>query len=112
MSIEKSAIKQNEQFWKEHRHDSLTKEESFIYNMVDSLKDIPIIKTYTDVIQTIITGYKVLGKIELGEYTSLYSYNLVEGNRFRIAARTSNDFSKKIELSFFSAYGLNDKDFK
>ena len=80
--------------------------------MVDSLKDVPVIKTYADVIQTLATGYKVLGKFELGEYTSLYTFNEVEGNRFRLALRTSNDFSKMVEFSGFGAYGIEDERFK
>jgi hypothetical protein len=112
ISINQNATNQSEQFWKENRHDSLTNEESFIYNMVDSLKEIPVIRTYTDVLQTLISGYKVFGKVELGEYTSLYTYNLVEGNRIRLSIRTSSSFSKKVELSCFSAYGLNDEEFK
>ena len=66
-------------------------------------------RTYADVIYLLATGYKVFGKFEVGEYTSLYSFNEVEGHRFRGTVRTSNDFSNRIELSAFGAYGLSDK---
>jgi hypothetical protein len=69
-------------------------------------------RTYADVIYLLATGYKIIGKFEIGEYTSLYSFNEVEGHRFRGTIRTSNDFSTRIELSAFGAYGLMDNVFK
>lgn len=100
------------EFWKENRHDSLTANQEGVYTMIDTLGNLPIIRTYVDILQTIFTGYKILGKVELGPYFSLYSYNEVEGHRFRFGGRTSNDFSKKIEFSGYGAYGLLDKEFK
>ena len=112
ISISDTATSKSNLFWIENRQEKLSQQEQFIYNMVDSLKDVPVIKTYADVIQTLATGYKVLGKFELGEYTSLYTFNEVEGNRFRLALRTSNDFSKMVEFSGFGAYGIEDERFK
>jgi hypothetical protein len=96
-------------YWQENRHVQLTKSQQGIYHMIDTLGSLPIIKTYVDIIQTISTGYYVWEKIEIGPYSSLWSYNVVEGHRFRMGLRTSNDFSKKIELSGYLAYGLVDQ---
>jgi hypothetical protein len=106
------ALTKNNSYWEGHRHDSLTDKQKNIYRMIDTLENLPIVHTYIDVIQTIFTGYKVIGPVELGPYFSTYSFNVVEGHRFRLGGRTSNDFSKKIEFSGYGAYGLTDEKFK
>jgi hypothetical protein len=110
--LAEDAQDKSNEFWLEHRHDPLTKSQQGIYTMVDTLGSVPIVKTYVDVIQTIASGYYVWGKVELGPYSSIWSYNVVEGNRFRFGMRTSNDFSKMIEFSGYAAYGLRDKQIK
>ena len=47
------------------------------------------------------TGFLKLGKVEIGPDESFYSFNPVEGSRFRFGGRTAPDFSKKIN---FEAY--------
>ncbi len=110
--VNDTANNRTEKYWTNNRHDSLTSQQKGIYNMIDTLQKIPVVRTYVDIIYLIASGYKIVGKFELGEYTSLYSFNEVEGHRFRGTIRTSNDFSKIIELSTFGAYGLWDKTFK
>lgn len=106
------ADEHDENFWKENRHDSLSKNERAIYAMVDSLKEMPAFKTWVDYITIIATGYKVLGPIEIGPYFNIYSNNFVEGSRFRLGFRTSNKLSTRYEVGAFGAYGLKDKRFK
>lgn len=110
--VNDSAQDYNESFWIQHRHEALSENEAGIYHMIDTLEDLPIVKTYIDFIQTVSTGYWVKGPIEIGPLYNTYSYNVVEGNRFRFGLRTSNDFSKMIELSGYGAYGLLDQEFK
>ena len=50
--------------------------------------------------------------IELGPYFKLYSWNPVEGSRFRFGGRTSNDFSTRLQLDGYMAYGTRDDRFK
>ncbi len=110
--VEDSAQLKSKEYWTEHRHDTLTEKEQGIYDMVDTLNDLPIIRSYTDIIKTIASGYKIMGKFELGPIYSLYSWNPVEGHRFSMGGRTSNDFSKSIEISGYAAYALLDEEFK
>ncbi len=107
-----SADVRSDVFWNANRHDSLTENQKGIYHMIDTLSNLPIITSYVDVIQTLVSGYKVIGKFEIGPYNSMYANNAVEGHRFRLGLRTSNDFSTKIEFSSFCAYGLRDQEFK
>ncbi len=99
-------------YWDSARHVKLTEKESNIYQMIDTVKDLPIVRTYIDVISTIITGYKVLGPIEIGPYTSFYSFNPIEGHRLAFGMQTSNDFSTKIMFKGLGAYGFLDKKWK
>jgi len=110
--VEDSVQLKSKEYWTEHRQDTLTEKEQGVYDMIDTLNNLPIIKSYTDVIKTIATGYKIIGKFELGPIYSLYSWNPIEGHRFSLGGRTSNDFSKHVEFSGYSAYALLDEEFK
>lgn len=112
LKVNADAYKKPKNFWDENRHDTLSKTEKEIYKMVDTLQTLPIYHTWIDIIQLFVTGYKVKGKFEYGPYYNTYSYNRIEGNRFRFGMRTSNAFSKTIELSGYVAYGLLDEQFK
>ena len=100
------------QQWDTIRPEKLSETESGIYQMVDSVKKIPIFKTYVDVVYGITTGYLSWGKFELGPYFKLYSFNNLEGNRFRFGMRTANSLSKKFELEGYLAYGTKDQTYK
>ncbi len=106
------ANQKTEDYWVLARHDSLTANQKGIYEMVDSVKNVPAFKTFVDVIQLIFTGYKQVGNFEFGPYFKAYSFNPVEGNRFRFGGRTSNDFSRRIELNGYLAYGTTDERLK
>lgn len=110
--VKDSSFQKSEEFWTAARHDTLTHDENIIYKMVDSVKNMPVFKTYIDVIQMIVTGYYVKGNFEIGPYASMYSFNQLEGNRFRLGGRTSNDFSTKIMYNGHVAYGTKDEKFK
>lgn len=110
--IADSAREKSEEFWTGARHDTLTENEQLIYHLVDTIKDVPAFRTYVDIIQLVISGYYVRGNFEFGPYFTTYSFNQVEGSRFRVGGRTSNDFSKRLELKGYLAYGIRDEEFK
>lgn len=100
------------EYWEENRLVPLTKSERQIYSTVDSLNNMKEFKVGMDIITMLISGFLNLGYVELGTVTSFYSYNEVEGSRIRFGGRTSTDFSKKITLDGYGAYGTTDKTFK
>lgn len=110
--VKDEALTRDNNFWYESRHDSLSERERKIYHMVDTIKTLPAFKTYVDIITLFFTGYKDIGKIEIGPYYTLYSFNEVEGNRFRIGGRTSDDLSTRVLLEGYLAYGTKDERFK
>ena len=112
LKVQENAFDKTNDFWVKHRHDSLSKNEKEIYHMVDTLRTLPIYRTWIDVIELFVSGYKKVGNFEYGPYTNLYSYNEIEGNRFRFGGRTSNKFSKWYELSGYLAYGVRDEKLK
>jgi len=107
-----SVQNKSSEFWDEKRHIQLTEKENEIYHMIDTVKNLPIVKTYIDVIQTLVTGYKILGPVELGPYSSIYSFNPIEGHRFSAGIQTSNEFSTQFMLKGNVAYGLTDEKWK
>ncbi len=111
-SYHPSELEQSEEYWQEARHEKLSKQEATIYQMVDSIKNVPIYKTYVDVIYTLVSGYKELGMVEIGPYFSMYNHNPVEGHRVKMGVWTSNKFSTRIRFGGFLAYGFSDKRLK
>lgn len=99
-------------FWDSARHERISQADIKIYKMVDSLKNQPIIKTYVDVVEFLVEGYRPFGKIEIGPYHYLGGYNSLEGFRTRIGFRTNESFSKSWLLKGYGAYGFLDREFK
>lgn len=110
--VEAGAEKRDSLFWEKARHDTLSKTEQGIYDMVDSVQSLPIYRTWQDIIIIAYSGYKIIGPIEYGPWYKTISGNQIEGVRFRVGGRTSNAFSKWVEISGYGAYGLDDKEFK
>ncbi|MCC7302159.1 MAG: carboxypeptidase-like regulatory domain-containing protein [Bacteroidia bacterium] len=110
--VEKDAAEKTEEYWKNARHDSLSKNEQQIYHMVDTIQSLPIYKSWETILVTAVGGYWVKGPVELGPYYKILSFNSIEGLRLRVGGRTSNDFSRWVEINGFAAYGFDDEKFK
>jgi hypothetical protein len=110
--VEDSAMKKSDAFWDQHRHDSLSFREKKIYKMIDTIKTLPVYKTWVDIFTIFVSGYKVVNNFEIGPYFNLVSYNRVEGLRTRFGGRTSSKFSRWYELQGYVAYGFKDEKFK
>jgi hypothetical protein len=100
------------EFWESKRYVPLTKSESKIYSTIDSIKNIPAFQRRMKTILLITTDFLNLNKVEIGPFDSFYSYNPVEGSRFRVGGRTTPEFSKKFNIDSYVAYGLSDRMFK
>lgn len=98
--------------WDTLRHEALNSTEKGISEMIDTLnrtKYFTGLKTFTYFAST---GYYPFGKIEIGNATSLISRNPVEDIRLSLAIRTSNAFSKRLEIGGKLGYGIGDDRFK
>ncbi len=110
--VDDNSYDKDNEYWEKTRHEELTIEEKSIYKMVDSIKKVPIFNTYVDLVKMFTLGYYIWGNFELGPYYTTYSFNQIEGNRFRIGGRTSNKFSTKFMPEAHLAYGTKDEKFK
>lgn len=107
-----SAKFRDDAYWISHRHEPLSTQEVGIDNMIDSLNEVPFFKALKNLTYFASTGYYPLGKVELGSAFSLVSFNPVENLRTALALRTSNNFSRRLELGGKVAYGFGDERFK
>ena len=110
--VEDSATQRTADFWDSNRHDSLSVRERKIYHMIDTIKSLPVYKTWVDILTLFVSGYKEVNNFEIGPYFNLISYNRVEGLRLRFGGRTSRKFSKWYQLEGYTAYGTKDEKFK
>lgn len=106
------AYKKDESFWKEMRHDTLTKQERGTFKMIDTLTKVPAFKTITTILQLAFTGYKAFGPIDVGPIGNFYSYNPVEGLRLKVGGETNLKFHPKLLFAAYSAYGFKDQEWK
>jgi hypothetical protein len=99
-------------YWDTLRHEPLSETEKSVYRMIDTLRNIPIVKTYTDIIKIVLDGYVKAGKIEIGPYLGIVAWNNIEGWRLQGGFKTNYQFSKKWIYSAHLGYGFKDERFK
>jgi hypothetical protein len=109
---EENELEKDTNFWISKRPEAFTPIERRMFNMVDSIKNLPAIQTYIDVVRLVVEGYKRVGGIDWGPYVFLYGYNNAEGNRVRLGFKTNANFSKQWVLKSHLAYGFKDEKFK
>lgn len=112
ITVRPDAMDKDEKFWTSARPIELQKREVGIYKMVDSIKNVPLYKTASEYMYMFYYGFRDLGKVEIGQYYSFYSNNMVEGNRFKFGARTTTKFNPNLRLNGYVAYGSTDQEWK
>ncbi len=109
---EESSLEKDSNFWISKRPEAFTNIERKMFNMVDSIKNLPAIQNYIDVVRLVVEGYKRIGGFDWGPYVFLYGYNNAEGNRLRFGFKTNATFSKQWVLKAHLAYGFKDEKWK
>jgi len=102
----------DKQYWDTVRHEDLTKTETGIVKMIDTLMNAPEFKKFTNTMYFIGAGYKNIGNYEIGPWYYWATYNGWEGFRMRFDLGTNKYFNKKIWLHTYLAYGFGDQKFK
>jgi hypothetical protein len=109
---DENALKHDEKFWDKTRPDSLTKEDKTVLHIIDTIKNMPHIKTVVDIADIVVNGYYTVGGIhgpvDIGPYIFLLGQNVVEGYRLRIGFRTNEYFSTRWILKGYAAVGNQD----
>jgi hypothetical protein len=109
---EDSRVNEKEEFWDSLRHEPLTQTEKNVYKMIDTLQNIPVVKTYTDIFKIIVGGYYDAGKIDVGPYISVLAMNNIEGLRIQPGFKTNEKFSTKWVFGGQLGYGFKDEKIK
>jgi len=112
VEVDEDAWGKSDAYWDTARSEELNDEEKMIYKTIDTVTNMPIFRTYYDVISMLVSGYYNIGAVDIGPFYKVYSYNDVEGHRFRIGGRTSNTLSDRFRLYGHLAYGTLDDRFK
>lgn len=112
VEVADNSFDRSEEYWDTARHERITEEDRRVYQMVDSLKNQPMIKSYIDIVEIAVEGHIPKGKIDIGPWYYLLGYNNLEGLRTRIGFRTSPKFHKDFQFRGYGAYGFGDEQFK
>ncbi len=99
-------------FWDSNRHERLSESDIRVYNLIDTIKNIPRIKSAVTIAYTLLEGFTDVGKIDIGPFPAIYANNNIQGTKIRIGARTNEKFSKKLIFSGYGAYGFRDDKFR
>ncbi|MES2558537.1 MAG: DUF5686 family protein [Bacteroidota bacterium] len=99
-------------YWDTLRTEPFTTTEKQMFTMIDSVKNLPAVKTYLDIVRLVLEGYYRRGKVDIGPYLLFVGYNEVQGMRFRLGLRTNMMFSKHWVFRPYIAYGFKDEKVK
>lgn len=112
ITLEEDANVKSDEFWDSMRHEELTADEKRSLAKIDTLTNVKVVKSYVEFINIAFNGYKTFGKVAFGPYALLYGYNVLEGHRVRVGAKTNFSFSKKHIFGGYAAYGFTDQQWK
>ena len=105
-------LRHDEDYWASVRPYPLNEKEQGIYEMVDSVKNVPLYRGAEKVVDMFSTGFFKFKYLGLGPYDSIYSFNDLEGPRFQMGFRTTKELSRTFRFMGYGAYGLEDKMWK
>lgn len=106
------AAEKDKIYWARVRHEPLTKTESGIIRMIDTLTNAPVFQKFTKTMAFIGTGYLDVGNFQLGPWMNWFTSNSWEGFRMRFDIGTNKYFNRKIKLHTYLAYGFGDRKLK
>ncbi len=108
-----SAQMRSDEYWKRARHLELTPEENNVFNMVERIEQDPAFIIRKNLVLTFLTGYiPIRKKIDIGNFYTFYSYNIIEHSRVKFGLRTNKDIAFPVKASAYIAYGTFDKKWK
>ncbi|HHT03226.1 MAG TPA: carboxypeptidase-like regulatory domain-containing protein, partial [Bacteroidales bacterium] len=91
-----------------NRISPLTQAEKKTYQLPDSLDKISWFRVTKYLSEIFYGGYLLAGPVDIGPLDNLYSFNAIEGSRFRLSGKTNYRLSRRIYADFMLAYGTKD----
>ncbi|MCU4156739.1 carboxypeptidase-like regulatory domain-containing protein [Carboxylicivirga sp. A043] len=101
----------DESYWANARHITISEKEEDMYQAIDSINNIPIVKVMDNSARMFMTGYYDIGKFELGPYMDFFQANKIEGFRMFVGGRTSKEISRNWMFWGGLGYGTRTKRF-
>ena len=104
-------------YWEQMRKklggpDSLSVMDRKVQGQIDTIRNVPVIHKMEVLTRVATTGWYRKGPVDWGPYPFLLAINDIEGVRVRAGFRTNGNFSKKMVLRAYGAYGFRDKTIK
>ena len=109
--------KRSSTFWAENKPASL-KKDFRMEGMVEDIKTVPVFNLMMKTGKVLSSGYfhtskdEEKNKLDIGTILTMYSFNSLEGNRFRVTGTTTRNFHPHLYLYGYAAYGTKDGRFK
>lgn len=110
VSVDDAASAKDDAYWAAARPYPLSQREKDTYEMVERIQDTRLYTSLYDIVYMVINGYYETKKIEFGPYLKIFSFNQLEGFRFRAGMRTNHDWSATDRLTVYAAYGFRDRE--
>ena len=104
----------DEAWWQEVRPQALTNREEAIFTTVERLKARNSFKWLSALGNMLATGYLENTDIGIGygPWERTVTFNGTEGTRVQLGGHTTKEFSRKVRLGGYAAYGFQDKEWK
>ena len=116
-AFEKDYLKRDKKYWTNNRPSDFKKDYR-MDQMMEDVNKVALFKVLLNAGSVLSTGYfpttknKEDTKLEIGRLPTMYSFNPVEGNRFRLTLNTTKNLHKHLFLYGYAAYGTKDEKFK
>lgn len=108
-NVDENVLIHDNDYWKINRSFPLTNEDEKNFEIIDTISNLPLVKKGTELAYFLGTGYKTIGKIDVGSLTNIYAKNKIEGDRIKLNLRTNMYFSKSYTIRTYIAYGFTDQ---
>ena len=97
-------------FWEAARPYQLSEREKGIYKMVDEIQQTGLYKGTYAITRTLVNNYYEVKpwKFEFGRWAQTFAFNDMEGFRLQLGGRTLKEFSTKVRLGGYIAFGFKD----
>ncbi|HXB95230.1 MAG TPA: DUF5686 family protein, partial [Puia sp.] len=99
-------------FWTADRPVPLSGVEATTYANTDSLVKMRSYHRLMDYVTAFTAGYKSVGKFDIGQIGSFWTFNPIEGQRLKFGGRTSTRLSTRWFGESYVAYGFKDERWK
>ncbi|TGE21332.1 carboxypeptidase-like regulatory domain-containing protein [Hymenobacter aquaticus] len=95
-------------YFDKNRPDSLSRADQTTLAVLDSVRELPSVRSVLDLADVLVNGYKRVGPLDLGPILATYGFNDIEGHRLRFGFRTTPELSRDWLVRAYAAYGFRD----